>query len=88
MLVGYICVTPNAYLDFHWATTAFHMQELWNAYPPDIRQWISQHGGLTNQMIWLHPLQIYRYFREWMSVRQRAGIATTFSSSALDVGTR
>jgi hypothetical protein len=23
-----ICVTPNAYLGFHWATTAFHTQEL------------------------------------------------------------
>jgi len=41
-----ICVTRNAYLGFHWATTAFHTQELWSAYPPDIRQWISQHGGL------------------------------------------
>jgi hypothetical protein len=42
VLVGYvprrnICVMPNAYLGFHWATTAFHTQELWSAYPPDIR---------------------------------------------------
>jgi hypothetical protein len=42
-----ICVMPNAYLGFHWATTAFHTQELWSAYPPDIRQWIYQRGGLT-----------------------------------------
>ena len=68
ILVGYlprrnICVMPNAYLGFHWATTAFHTQELWNAYPPDIRLWISQHGGLTNQMIWLQAPSIYRYFR-------------------------
>ena len=68
ILVGYfprrnICVMPNAYLGFHWATTAFHTQELWNAYPPDIRLWISQHGGLTNQMIWLQAPNIYRYFR-------------------------
>jgi hypothetical protein len=46
-----ICVMPNAYLGFHWATTAFHTQELWSAYPPDIRQWIYQRGGLTDQMI-------------------------------------
>ena len=26
-----ICVMPNAYLGFHWATTAFHTQELWSA---------------------------------------------------------
>jgi hypothetical protein len=58
-----ICVTRNAYLGFHWATIAFHTQELWSAYPPDIRQWISQHGGLTDQMIWLQAPAIYRYFR-------------------------
>jgi hypothetical protein len=69
ILVGYIpraniCVSPSASLGFHWATTAFHTQELWSAYPPDIRQWISQHGGLTNQMIWLQAPNIYRYFRK------------------------
>jgi hypothetical protein len=46
------------------ATTAFHTQELWSAYPPDIRQWISQHGGLSGQMIWLQAPAIYRYFRK------------------------
>lgn len=58
-----ICVMPNAYLGFHWATTAFHTQELWSAYPPDIRQWIYQRGGLTDQMIWLQAPAIYRYIR-------------------------
>jgi hypothetical protein len=29
-----------------WAT-AFHTQGLWSAYPPGIRQWISQRGGQT-----------------------------------------
>ncbi len=69
VLVGYIprqdiCVMPNAYLGFHWATTGFHTQELWSVYPADIRQWISQHGGLTNQVIWLQVPYIYRYFRK------------------------
>jgi hypothetical protein len=69
VLVGYIprqniCVMPNAHLGFHWATTEFHTQELWNVYPPDIRQWISQHGGLTSQMLWLQAPSIYRYFRK------------------------
>jgi hypothetical protein len=59
-----ICVMPNAYLGFHWATTPFHTQEMWSAYPSDIRQWISQHGGLTDQMIWLQAPTIYRYFRK------------------------
>ena len=69
VLVGYIprqhiCVTPGAALGFHWATTGFTTQELWSAYPSDIRQWISQHGGLTNQMLWLQAPGIYRYFRK------------------------
>ena len=69
LFVGYvprrnICVMPNAYLGFHWATTPFHTQEMWSAYPSDIRQWISQHGGLTDQMIWLQAPTIYRYFRK------------------------
>jgi len=42
ILVGYIprnniCIMPNAYLGFHWATTDFHTQEMWSVYPPDIR---------------------------------------------------
>ena len=69
ILVGYIprnniCVMPNAYLGFHWATTDFHTREMWSVYPPDIRQWISQHGGLTSQMLWLQAPSIYRYFRK------------------------
>ena len=69
VLVGYIprqhiCVALGASLGFHWATTGFTTQELWSAYPSDIRQWISQHGGLTNQMIWLQAPRIYRYFRK------------------------
>lgn len=69
VLVGYIprdhiCVAPGAYFGFHWATTYFTTQELWNVYPSDIRQWISQHGGLTNQLIWLQAPAIYRYFRK------------------------
>jgi hypothetical protein len=69
VLVGYvprqnICVVPGAYLGFHWATTDFATQELWKTYPSDIRQWISQHGGLTYQMLWMQAPNIYRYFRK------------------------
>lgn len=69
VLVGYIprdriCVARGAYLGFHWATAQFATQELWSAYPPDIRQWITQHGGLSNQLIWLQAPDIYRYFHK------------------------
>src|SRR5207342_2958209 len=50
-------------LGFHWATAGFATQELWSAYPSDIRLWISQHGGLSDQMLWLQAPSIYRYFR-------------------------
>ena len=69
VLIGYIprqhiCVTPGGYLGFHLATAGFATQELWSAYPSDIRLWISQHGGLSDQMLWLQAPSIYRYFRK------------------------
>ena len=33
---------------------------LLKAYPPDIRLWIDQHGGLTWQMLWLQAPALYR----------------------------
>ena len=58
-----VCATPKAVLGFHAAfrrtadggtvastdATKFMM----NAYPPELRKWINQHGGLTTQMIFL-----------------------------------
>lgn len=69
VLIGYIprqhiCVAPGGYLGFHWATAGFATQELWTAYPSEIRLWISQHGGLSDQMLWLQAPTIYRYFRK------------------------
>jgi hypothetical protein len=69
VLIGYIprqhiCVAPGGYLGFHWTTAGFATQELWSAYPSDIRLWISQHGGLSDQMLWLQAPSIYRYFRK------------------------
>ena len=58
-----ICATPKAMLGFHAAflrtsdggtrastdATKFMMK----AYPPEVRTWIKQHGGLTTRMIFL-----------------------------------
>ena len=73
VLIGYIprehiCVVPGAYLGFHWATTQFATQELWSTYPADIRQWISEHGGLTNQLIWLQAASHLPLFPQVLSV--------------------
>jgi hypothetical protein len=59
----HVCVTPNAVLGFH---AAFRRTEagtivastdatkfMMDAYPPAVRKWIKQRGGLTNQMIFL-----------------------------------
>jgi hypothetical protein len=59
-----ICVTPQARFGFHLA----HLQQatdiLWNAYAADIRQWIQDHGGLTQDFIWMGAPDIYRYFKQ------------------------
>ena len=67
ILLGYIpreriCVSSGASLGFHLATPDFVTQDLWRAYPLDIRLWIAQHGGLTHQIIWLQAPDIYGYF--------------------------
>jgi len=56
-----ICVTPRAILAFHTASPTPGGHEvsnagnhyLWSNYPPEIRNWISRHGGLRQQMIYL-----------------------------------
>jgi hypothetical protein len=68
VLMGYIprkdiCVMPKASFGFHAATMQFATNDLWRAYPPDIRAWITQHGGLTSQLIWLQAPHIYRFFK-------------------------
>jgi hypothetical protein len=59
----HVCVTQNAVLGFH---AAFRRTEtgaivastdatkfMMDAYPPAVRKWLKQRGGLTNQMIFL-----------------------------------
>ena len=57
-----ICVTPRAVLAFHsaWMPTSEGEQissagnyYLWSNYPPAVRKWIIQHGGLHERIIYL-----------------------------------
>ena len=58
------CATPNAVLGFHAAwrptgdggkfTSSAATQAMMKAYPQNVRNWISRHGGLTTRMIFLH----------------------------------
>jgi hypothetical protein len=62
-----ICVTPRAVLAFHSAWTPTSEGEqissagnyyLWSNYPPAVRKWIIQHGGLHTQIIYLSGAEL------------------------------
>ena len=59
-----ICVTPAASFGFHLAQTAKSTATLWNAYDAEIRGWITAHGGLTSQFIWMRAPDTYRFFHK------------------------
>jgi hypothetical protein len=58
-----ICATHRARFGFHAAwmpdldgrpvTSSLGTQALWNIYPPSVRRWISMHGGLSGNMIFM-----------------------------------
>ena len=60
---GQVCATPRAVFGFHAAfrrtsdggtvTSTDATKFMMNAYPPEVRNWINQRGGLTTQMIFL-----------------------------------
>jgi hypothetical protein len=63
-----ICVTPQASLGFHAAwqpdvsgapvISQMWTGVLWETYPPEIRDWITRHGGLTLQTIVLRGREL------------------------------
>src|ERR1700751_3635089 len=62
-----ICVTPRAVLAFHSAWTPTSEGEqissagnyyLWSNYPPAVRKWIIQHGGLHSRIIYLSGAEL------------------------------
>jgi hypothetical protein len=66
-----ICVTPQATLVFHsaWDPTPGGTQVssagnryLWANYPPDIRTWISRHGGLRSELIYLRGPDLFAMY--------------------------
>ena len=67
-----ICVTPQATLEFHAAwdpmPSGDHMVSsagtkiLWSSYPSDVRRWISRHGGLRSQMIYLRGPELFAMY--------------------------
>ena len=58
-----ICVMPNASFGFHVANLPSAQATLWAAYQPDIRAWITAHGGLKTTFIWMSAPDIFKYFK-------------------------
>jgi hypothetical protein len=68
-----ICVTSNASLGFHAAwdfgargrpvTNLEATQMLYSMYPPQVRRWIAQRGGLTPHMIFLRGKELANMYR-------------------------
>jgi hypothetical protein len=61
------CFTNKARLGFHAAytesgtpriTNSLGTDVFWLVYPPEIRRWISRHGGLTSRMIYLEGKEL------------------------------
>ncbi len=63
-----LVLMPGAYdatFGFHLATMQFATEQLWKAYPQDIRAWIDRHGGLAFfQILWMQAPETYRFFRK------------------------
>jgi hypothetical protein len=59
-----ICVMPQARFGFHLATAPSATEILWETYPADIRTWISRHGGLSWNLLWMQAPDTYRFFRK------------------------
>ena len=66
-----ICVTPRATLVCHCAwdraptgdvVSGAGNQILWSSYPADVRKWISRHGGLRSQIIYLHGPELFAMY--------------------------
>jgi hypothetical protein len=59
-----ICVTPEASLGFRRADLSATTAALWKSYPTDIKLWITEHGGLTQDVSWMRAPDVYRYFNK------------------------
>lgn len=58
-----ICVTPAAQFGFHLAKTPAATAMLRAAYDTGITAWIDAHGGLTQNFIWMHAPDTYKFFK-------------------------
>jgi hypothetical protein len=87
-----ICATSRAQLGFHAAwlpdvsghpiTSPMGTQLLMNIYPPDVRSWISRHGGLSREWIFLKGRELASMVRSCGSRSSRAALPLNPTKSA------
>lgn len=93
----HLCATPRAHFGFHAAWmrnidgnpifSAMGTRALWKIYPASVRQWIEQHGGLSNQMIYMEGRSLRgivatcdRAIQRALLLQQAAGYSGTLAS--------
>ena len=57
------CATDRAEFQFHAATTRPATQTLLAVYPDWVRQWIGEHGGLSERWIYLRVPEVFDHLR-------------------------
>lgn len=77
-----ICATSSAQLGFHAAakkdllgrqvSSPEGTQLVWDAYPGDVRHWITHHGGLSAEMVFLKGRELESMVRSCHSPVSRA----------------
>lgn len=68
-----ICVTPQAVLEFHSAwdfarsgnqvVSREGNEILWSYYPSNVRRWITRHGGLHSEVLYLRGFELNAMYR-------------------------
>jgi hypothetical protein len=67
---GQICVMSEGSFGFRLADLPSGTGTIWRSYPTDIKAWLSRHGGLRHESVWLRAPEIYRFFRRCEDVQR------------------
>jgi hypothetical protein len=93
----HLCATPRAHFGFHAAwmrnidgnpiRSAMGTRTLWKIYPVAVQHWIEQHGGLSNQMIYMEGRSLHgivatcdRSIQRALLLQQAAGYSGTLAN--------
>jgi len=65
MVIGHlnrehICATLEGSFGFRLVGLPRGTAALWRSYPTDIKVWLSRHGGLAHELVWMRAPEVYR----------------------------